>query len=69
MLCSKVKTMRNVQITLTDNIQITSTPREYVLAGIWVDHGAKLGDHNAVGLSVPPVGVALQKLAPVGHLT
>lgn len=51
------------------NIQITSTPGEYVLAGIWVDHGAKLGDHDAVGLGVPPEGVTLQELAPVGHLT
>lgn len=51
------------------NTQMTSTPGEYVLAGIWVDHGAKLGDHDAVGLGVPPVGVALQELAPVGHLT
>lgn len=59
MLCSKVGTVRNGQITWTCDIQIASTPGEYVLAGIWVDHGAKLGDHDAVGLGVPPVGVAL----------
>lgn len=51
------------------NIQIPSTPGEYVLAGIWVYHGPKLGDYDAVGLGVPFVGVTLQELAPVSHLT
>lgn len=48
---------------------MTSTPGEYVLAGIWVDHGAEFRDHDAVGLGVLPVGVTLQELASVGHST
>lgn len=45
-----------------------SVPGKYILAGIWVDHGSELGDHNAVSIGVPLVGVALQELTPIGHL-
>lgn len=44
-------------------------PGEDVFAGIRIDHGSKLRDNNPVGLAVLFVGFALQKLAPVGHLT
>lgn len=46
-----------------------SVPGQNVLAGIWVDHGSKLGDDNLVGLDVTLIGVALQKFASVSHLT
>lgn len=46
----------------------SSLPGEDVFAGIRVDHGSKLGDDKPVGLDVPFVGFALQKLASVGHL-
>lgn len=62
-------------LTLLDGLKQISTcpgwsvPGKYVFAGIWVDHGSKLGDDNPVGLDVPFVGVTLQKLTSVSHLT
>lgn len=44
-------------------------PGEDVLAGIRVNHGSKLRDHDPVGADVPLVGFTLQELAPVRHLT
>lgn len=44
-------------------------PGEDVFARIRVDHGAKLRDNNLVCLDVSLIGVALQKLTSVSHLT
>lgn len=44
-------------------------PGEDVLAGIRVGHGSKLCDDDLVGLGVSLVGLALQELTSVSHLT
>lgn len=53
----------------TTDLDRVLVPGEDVFAGIRIDHGSKLGDHDPVGLAVLFVSFALQELAPVGHLT
>lgn len=58
----------NLQPSLR-NRPARSLPGKYVFAGIRIGHGPELGDYDPVGLGVLLVGVALEELASVGHLT